>query len=202
MSDVFKRTCRALGVKKINTTAYHLQTNGALERSHRTLVEYLRHFISEDQSNWDDWIPYAIFVYNTTPHTATGFTPHELMFGRKANIPGAMQKESDEPSYSYDDFVKELQGRMRHSQKKTKNMLISAKERNKRNYDKTVHHQLFQVKDKVLLFDETVRRGRSKKLSSQWVGPYVVVAVNGVNVTTMKKGKEMRVHANRLKLFL
>ncbi|KAG8235489.1 hypothetical protein J437_LFUL015716 [Ladona fulva] len=59
------------GVRKNNTMAYHLQSNGALERSRCTLVEYLRDFISEDQSNWDDWMLYATFMYNTTPHTVT-----------------------------------------------------------------------------------------------------------------------------------
>ena len=38
-----------------------------------------------------------------------------------------------------------------------------------------------QTGQKVLLFGETVRRGRSKKLSPQYVGPYEVLAVDGVN---------------------
>jgi hypothetical protein len=46
----------------------------------------------EDQSDWDKWLPYATFVFNTTPHTSTGFTTHELLFGRKTNIPGILQK--------------------------------------------------------------------------------------------------------------
>jgi hypothetical protein len=37
------------------------------------------------------------------------------------------------------------------------------------------------VGDKVLLYDETVRRGRSKKLSSQWLGPYEVISLDRVN---------------------
>jgi hypothetical protein len=64
-----------LKIKKIKSTAYHPQSNGALERTHRVLVEYLCCFILEDQSNWDKWLPYATFVFNTTPHATTGFTP-------------------------------------------------------------------------------------------------------------------------------
>ncbi|XP_046997921.1 uncharacterized protein LOC124613272, partial [Schistocerca americana] len=79
-------------VKRINTTAYHPESNGALERSHRTIVEYLRHFVTGDQSSWDKWVPYAIFVFNTTPHSSTGYTPFELMYGRKVNIPGVLQQ--------------------------------------------------------------------------------------------------------------
>jgi len=31
--------------------AYNLENNGALERSHRILAEYLRHYISEEQTD-------------------------------------------------------------------------------------------------------------------------------------------------------
>jgi len=65
---------------------------------------------------------------------------------------------------------------------------------------KTVQLAL-QVGDKVLLFDESVRRGRSKKLSAQWVGPYVVLAVEGVNATIKRGRSAIKVHLNRLKPF-
>ena len=56
--------------------------------------------------------------------------------------------------------------------------------------------------DKVLLYDESVRNGRSRKLSAQWVGPYAVLAVDGVDVTIKKKGRNtVKVHVNRLKPF-
>jgi hypothetical protein len=58
-----------------------------------------------------------------------------------------------------------------------------------------------EVGNKVLLFNETVRRGRSRKLSSQWIGPYQVIEVNKVNATTKKGRKLIKVHVNRLKPF-
>jgi IS30 family transposase len=51
MSEVFGNVCKLLKIKKIKCTAYHPQTNGALERTRSVLVEYLRCFILEDQSN-------------------------------------------------------------------------------------------------------------------------------------------------------
>lgn len=202
LSDLFKNTCKLLGVKKIQSTGYHPETNGALERSHRTLTEYLRHFISEDQTNWDTWINYAVFTFNTTPHTATGYPPHELLFGRKANIPGRLQEPQSTPLYTYDDYVKELRARLGSSYELARKSLLRAKEYNKKHSDKRSNEVFFAVGDKVLLHDETVRRGRSKKLSSQWIGPFLVQHVEGVNVTIKRKGnKSTKVHANRLKLF-
>ena len=74
-------------------------------------MEYLRHYVAEDQKDWDDWIPYATFVYNTTTHQTTGYTPFELLFGYKARVPTPLQ-ERPTPRYNYDDYVGELNGRM------------------------------------------------------------------------------------------
>jgi len=37
LSEIFKNMCKLLKINKIQTTAYHPESNGALERSHRTL---------------------------------------------------------------------------------------------------------------------------------------------------------------------
>ena len=55
--------------------------------------------------------------------------------------------------------------------------------------------------DKVLLYDETVQWGRSRKLSSQWIGPYEVVELNKMNDIIRKGHKLIKVHVNQLKPF-
>jgi transposase InsO family protein len=57
LSELFKNVCEMLRIRKIQTTAFHPESNGGLERSHRVLAEYLRHYVREDQTNWDEWIP-------------------------------------------------------------------------------------------------------------------------------------------------
>jgi hypothetical protein len=199
MSDVFGNVCKILKIKRIKCTAYHSQTN--VERTHSVLVEYLRCFILEDQSNWDKWLPYATFVFNTTPLTSTGFTPHELLFGRKPNIPGLLQRDPPDAVYAYDDFVKDLQSRLQSSYEVARNNLVRHKERSKEYHDRDVNTPLFTVGDKVLLHDEWIRR-RSAKLSSPWIGPYDIVDIDDVNVTLkLPRNRTLKVHANRLKPF-
>jgi hypothetical protein len=70
VSEVFMNTCKILKINKIQFTAFHLESQGSIERSHRVLAEYLRHYVSEDQTNWDSWVPFATYVYNTTEHSA------------------------------------------------------------------------------------------------------------------------------------
>ncbi|KAL4092466.1 hypothetical protein QTP88_026967 [Uroleucon formosanum] len=79
LSKILAETCKLLKIKKCNTSPYHPQANGALERSHRTLGEYLRHFVDKDQMNWDTFILYAMFVFNSSEHRSTGKQPYELL---------------------------------------------------------------------------------------------------------------------------
>jgi len=53
-----------------------------------------------------------------------------------------------------------------------------------------------------LLHDETVRRGRSSKLTQSWIGPYEIISLGDVNVTLkLPRNRTLKVHANRLKPF-
>jgi len=79
-----------LKIKKTQSTAFHPESQGSIERSHRVLAEYLRH-VNEDQTNWVEWVPFANYVYNTIVHSATGFTPFELLFGRPSVLPSALK---------------------------------------------------------------------------------------------------------------
>ena len=200
VSELFKNTCKLLKIKKIQSTAFHPESQGSIERSHRVLAEYLRHYVKEDQSNWDEWMPFAAYAYNTSEHSATGYTPFELVFGHPSSLPSALKSEPS-PQYNYEDYVSELKGRLQTAHHVAKKNLIASKVRSKDYYDKGTEVMKIEVGDKVLLYDETVRRGRSRKLSSQWIGPYEVVEVNKVNATIKKGRRLIKVHLNRLKPF-
>ena len=97
ISQVFKNTCKILRIKKIQSTAFHPESQGSIEQSHRVLAEYLRHYVKEDQTNWNQWIPFATYAYNTTEHSATGFTPFELLFGHLSVLPSALKGPPQTP---------------------------------------------------------------------------------------------------------
>ena len=102
LSKIFKEVCRLLKIRQTSTTPYHPQSNGSLERSHRTLGEYLRNFVEKDQLNWDTKVPYAMFCHNSTIHSATKFQPYQLVYGHPLVVPTSLLN-SPEPRYNYDD---------------------------------------------------------------------------------------------------
>jgi ribosomal protein S25 len=72
--------------------------------------------------------------------------------------------------------------------------LTESKGKSKDHYDKTAGQTKLQVGEKVLLFDETVRQGISRKLSAQWVGPYTITEINKVNATIARGRSSTKVH--------
>ena len=198
LSSVFKEVCKLLKIKKIQTSAYRPQSNGSCERSHRTLTEYLRSFVAKSQDDWDSWIKYAVFVYNTTPNTSTKFTPFELVFGRKPEIPSVFSNPP-EVRYNYEVYSNELKARLQHANALARRNLLSSKERSKEQYDKHAKPSSFRVGDTVFLKNDATQKGKNKKLSNLWSGPYDVISTNGVNSTIFVKNKPVIVHNNRLK---
>lgn len=110
-SQLMKDLTNLFKTKHITSTPYHPQTNGSLERSHLTLKDYLKHYINPHQNDWDEYIDFAMFSYNTSVHKSTNFTPYELLFGHTAFLPSSITKQP-EFSYSYDDYIKSLQHKL------------------------------------------------------------------------------------------
>lgn len=86
-SDVFKEVCKLLKIRHITATVAHPLTVGQIERYHRTLASFMKIYAGTEKDDWDDWIPYALYVYNTTKHASTNFSPHYLLHGVEAEIP-------------------------------------------------------------------------------------------------------------------
>jgi len=60
--------------------------------------------------------------------------------------------------------------------------LESSKVQNKRHYDQYVHVPRFKIGQQVLVKDESVRRGMSKKLEAPYLGRYEIVKFEGPNL--------------------
>ena len=76
MTDV----CAKLGITKLNTTAYHPECDGMVERFNRTLKAILRKHMSRFGSQWDRYISGILWAYQNTPHDSTREKPSFLLF--------------------------------------------------------------------------------------------------------------------------
>ena len=87
MSKEYKNTilnelCSLLKKERLTSTAHHHQNLGAVERSHRTFNEYVRFYISVEKDDWDEWLRYFTYSFNTPPLTIHNYWPFELVFSK------------------------------------------------------------------------------------------------------------------------
>ncbi|XP_067288440.1 uncharacterized protein [Pseudorasbora parva] len=86
-SRLMKQVCSMLRIHPIQTTPYHPQTDGMVERFNQTLKSMLRKFVSDTGADWDQWLPYLMFAYREVPQSSTGFSPFEMLYGRQVRGP-------------------------------------------------------------------------------------------------------------------
>lgn len=194
MSDLIKRFAKKFRIKQFRTTAFYPQANGALERSHLVLVEFLKQFVNRF-TEWDKLVRYAAFSYNTSVHETTGYTPYELVFGKLARLPSSEINDIQELQTS-DTYLTQLVTDIHNLQKLARENIITSKFKSKGYYDRKINPQHFQVNDEVFLLCEP-KRG---KLGNQYSGPYTILDIlpNG-NIKLFIKGKNKIVHPNKIK---
>jgi hypothetical protein len=154
-----------LKIEKVQTTAYYPESNGALERAHATLMNYLRCYVNSKQE-WDQLLPFACFSYNTTPHSIRGYTPYAVLFGRKCKIPGVLQK-GIQALYDYNVIVTVIKRQIQEASEIARSQLVSFKMKQNEK-DKKIG-QCLQIKDLVW-----IRKEQRNKLDPYWEGPYEV----------------------------
>ena len=87
LSNLMKKVYELLGLKKVNTTAYHPQTDGLVKRFNRTLTDMLSKKVKKGGKDWDQQLPYVLFAYRASLQESTGESPFILLYGRTPAVP-------------------------------------------------------------------------------------------------------------------
>ncbi|MCI4385292.1 hypothetical protein PGIGA_G00048720 [Pangasianodon gigas] len=105
--------CRLLQVKHLRMSVYHPQTDGLVERVNQTLKRMLKRVVDKEGRNWDLLLPYVFFAFRETPQASTGFTPFELLFGRRPlgllDVAREALEEQPSPFHSLVDYIQDMQ---------------------------------------------------------------------------------------------
>ena len=198
ISKVFSDTCKILGIRKLHTTPYHPQSNGSLEKSHASMAAYLRCFVAEDGTNWDQYLTMAMHIHNNSKHVSTGLTPFRMLYGFDLNVPTNLKRKCT-PLYNPDDASKLFKFQFQRAHELARENLTKAKQTSKRYYDMRAKPATFTVGEKVLLRNQT----RKTKFSEIWKGPYEVMEINSPENTTIRvKGRDKTWHNNHLRKFV
>lgn len=79
-SEEFAEFCKKNGVRHIRTPPYHPASNGLVERAVQTFKEGMKRL---REGSLSTRLSRFLFKYRIIPHSSTGVSPAELMYGRK-----------------------------------------------------------------------------------------------------------------------
>jgi hypothetical protein len=181
-----------VGIKRALTTSYHPQADGQTEIMNQTLETALRCYVSKDRNDWDDYLQPFCLSYNSTPHSSTGYSPAELLFGFKPLTASRLLTDLGESHGSEsliaagtdrtealdlvaDQWINQLEAHRSHA----KDCLVFAQAQQQRQYNKGRLIREFEVGDLVLLNTHTLRllgqeKGRGQKLLPKFDGPFEI----------------------------
>ena len=86
-NSLMDQVLQQLGIDRIFSAPYHLQSNGKLEVFHKYLKPTLKKLCEKDPTNWDKYLNQVLASYRITPNLVTAESPFFLVYGRDPNLP-------------------------------------------------------------------------------------------------------------------
>ena len=185
-SKIFQQYCEQQKINIHHTTAYHHQSNGMVERTHRTLWDLFRATVNEQYDDWDQQLPKALWAYRISLHQAIGSSPYEIMFGRQPEL----DCDHEFPTITNKRAVPAAQ-----EQQYQQAMKHQYDIRNK------VINKPLTVGTHVIVNHPTIRTGRCQKLLPQHKGPLIVSKILGPTSYELidNEGNTTKAHRDQIK---
>ena len=201
---VLNQVFKLLGIRRVKTTAHHAQSNGVVEIFNKTLKTSLRIWANENQKDWDEYIAFALFAYNTSFHSILRETPYYLNHGRQAkDITDELTESDYYRNASIHAYAKELTDKLFKTHQRVRELLEQVNEKREKEIENEECIK-FEVGDQVLLYDPTTPQGVSRKLVKRWLGPYAIIEKHSDVVYTIMRDdphQQQKVNVKRLRLF-
>ncbi len=102
-SNLWFQLCEMLNISHKRTTAYHPESNGAVEKLHRRLKDALR--ARAAVATWSEELPFVLLELRAQPREDTGLSSAEAVFGAQIVLPNEFLQNDE---LSVDTIVKKF----------------------------------------------------------------------------------------------
>ncbi|WOH08030.1 hypothetical protein DCAR_0727466 [Daucus carota subsp. sativus] len=177
------------------STSYHPQTDGQTEIVNKGLETYLRCFVGDKPRTWAQWLSWAEYSYNTSPHCSTKLSPFKVLYGR--DPPHLMRVGRGQTFVdSLDELLQERDAMLAELHYN----LMKAQQVMKRAADAKRRDEEFAVGDSVYLKLQPYRqrslaRRPFEKLSPRFYGPFTVLQRIGKVAYKLDLPQDSRIHS-------
>ena len=205
VSDLMREISRLLSVRQLQTTPYHAQCNGFVERWNGTLRRMIQKMAAEKPSDWDRYIPALLFSYREVAQASLVFSPFELVYERSVRGPMSVlrdiwaDEDINEQTKTTYQYVLELRERLESTRKLAHDELRKAQGNKHKWFNKKAKAKHLKEGDQVLLLLPT----KLNKLEMQWQGPFdIIKKVRENDYVINLDGQHNMFHANMLRKYL
>lgn len=177
-SDLFSQLTRMLGITRIRTNPYHPQSNGCVERWHRSLKTAL--IAQMDTKKWVENLPTVLLGLRTALRRDTNLTCAEALYHQTLRLPGEFFMPSKMSSQD-DEIIKALKEAMSTVRKPERRQSFV--------------HPALQKCTHIFLKNDL----NKKALEPPYTGPFKVVERATKDMKIQLPGRQVRVSIDRLK---
>nr|GFA85880.1 reverse transcriptase domain-containing protein [Tanacetum cinerariifolium] len=195
------------GVTHRLSIAYHPQISGQVEVSNRGLKRILKRTIGENRASWSEKLDEELWAFRTAYKTPIGCTPYKLVYGKACHLPTELEHKAYW-ALKQANFDLAIAGDHRKIQLNELNEIhdhayensLIYKEKTKRIHDSKIKNHVFNVGDRVLLFNSRLKIF-SGKLKTHWSGPFTIAKVfcYGTVELSQSNGPNFKVNGHRVK---
>ena len=197
--------CEVMGVHKVNTTAYHPQTDELVELFNRTLTDMLAKTVAQNERDWDTHLPYVLFAYRTSIQESTQESPFFLLYGRDPSLPTekTLTVSTSHQQLYLDDYKTELTTGLAAAWQLAQANVRKAQQKQKKHHDRRAKGPEFRQGDRVFVYMPAAKRGKAYKFAKPFSGSYRIVELfnNGAAVQLIARPHTgtVRVALNRIR---
>lgn len=165
LSTLVQEVCKLLGTTKVNTSGYHPQCDGLVEKFNSRLINMWSKSVDKYVCDWDKHLPYLFFAYRVDIQESTKASPFYLLYGREPQVPTASTLSKPRTAYQVDfpdyctEFVAHLSDALALAHKNIKR----SQRKQKAQYDKKTSESTLQVGARVMVHFPSQVTGKAWK---------------------------------------
>nr|GEX34857.1 reverse transcriptase domain-containing protein [Tanacetum cinerariifolium] len=157
-------------------TSYHPQTSGQVEVSNRGLKRIMERVVGENRASWSDKLDDTLWAFRTAYKTPIECTPYKLVYKKTCHLPIELEhkayrtlKHANFDMKTAGDHMKVQINKLNELRDQAYEKSLIYKEKTKRLHDLKIKNRVFNIGDRVLLFNFRLKIF-SGKLKSRWSG--------------------------------
>ncbi|GJV32435.1 reverse transcriptase domain-containing protein [Tanacetum coccineum] len=149
----------------------------------RAIISDRERTIGENRAPWSDKLDDALWAFRTTFKTPIGYTPYKLVYEKACHLPIELEhkaywalKHCNFDLNTACDHQKVQMNELNELRDHAYENSLIYKEKMKKIHDSKIKNRVFNVGDRVLLFNSRLKIF-SGKLKTRWTGPFTVAQV-------------------------